>query len=99
MEFNKTAIPTTSRSGRTPLHNPFIAQFPADDNALEFVIETGRDSLEARRAIRQVRQAARSVGRSGRVSMVDLPSGACEFTVWTVDKITRPAKAAAADTE
>lgn len=96
MEFKESTIPTTSRSGRTPLPNPFTEAFPADEKALSFVVEQGRDSVEARRAVRQVRQAARSIGRTGRIAMTDLPDGSVEFTVWTVEKITRSTAKAAA---
>lgn len=93
-EFSTTEIPSKTRSGRTPMDNPFIDVFPSDERALTFTIkaEKGRDSLEARRVLRQVRQAAKAVDRTGRVAMLDLPGGGVQVTVWTVDKIVRKSR-------
>jgi hypothetical protein len=92
-EFSTTEIPSKTRSGRTPMDNPFIDVFPSDERALTFMIKEGRESLEARRVLRQVRQAAKAVDRTGRVAMRDMPGGAVQVTVWTVDKIVRKSRA------
>lgn len=89
LDFKKSDIPTKTRSGRTPMENPFMEVFPSDDEALTFQLDEGRDSLAARRVLRQVRQAARACDRTGRVTMRDLPDGGVEVTVWTVGKIVR----------
>lgn len=92
-EFSTTEIPSKTRSGRTPMDNPFIDVFPSDERALTFTIKEGRESLEARRVLRQVRQAAKAVDRTGRVAMRDLPgNGGVQVTVWTVDKIVRKSR-------
>ena len=93
--FTETEIPAAAKSGRTPLPNPFKAAFPCDDKALTFSITEGRNSVEARRVVRQVRQAAKAVDRTGRVDMTDLPNGGVEFRVWTVARVTRNEKAEA----
>lgn len=92
MEFSKTEIPTASRSGRTPLPNPFVGEFPADEKALSLTLAGGRESLEVRRLTRQARQAAKAVDRTARIMLTDVEGGV-EFKVWTVEKITRQAKA------
>lgn len=92
LEFSTAEIPSKTRSGRTPMDNPFLSVFPSDSKALIFRVEEGRKSLEARRVIRQVRQAARAVDRTGRITMVDLPDGSVQFAVWTVEKIVRRAR-------
>lgn len=88
MKMTETAIPTTSRAGRTPLPNPFTEKFPADSAALTFTVAEGRDSVEARRLVRQARQAAKRVDRTARITLTDTPKGV-EFTVWTVERMVR----------
>lgn len=90
IEIKTTEIPATARTGRTPMPNPFIEAFPSDDKALTFVVAEGRDSREANRAIRQVRAAAKAVNRTGRIVMKDVEGGV-EFTVWTIERMTRKA--------
>lgn len=92
IDFKKTEIPATTRVGRKPLDNPFTDLFPLDDEARTFVIAEAPDSTEAKRIVRQVRQAAKAVERSGRTDMKVIDSGT-EITVWTVPAITREAKA------
>ena len=89
MEFDRVPVPTRARSGRTPLPNPFVGVFPADTEALTFVVSQGADSVEARRLIRQARQAAKAVDRSAQIRQDNVPGGGVRFTVWTVARITR----------
>lgn len=88
--FDKTEVPTKTRSGRTPMDNPFVTEFPTGEGeALTFNVKQGRESLEARRVVRQVRQAAKACDHTGRVMMKDLDDGSVQFTVWTVERIVR----------
>lgn len=96
LNFTKTEIPATSRVGRKPLDNPFTDLFPLDGEAVKFVIAEAPDSTEAKRIVRQVRQAAKAVDRSGRTDMKVSDKGT-EVTVWTVPAITREAKAVKAE--
>jgi hypothetical protein len=89
IEFTKTSIPARARSGRTPLPNPFMEAFPADKEALEFPIPEGRDSVECRRALRQIRQAAKHHDRTGRTTFTDNEDGSVTVTTWTVPRVTR----------
>lgn len=95
IKFVSAEIPQ-SKSGRKPLPNPFDGLFPLDESAKTFVIAEGRDSLEARRVQRQVRQAAKAVNRTGRVEMEDMKDGGVKVTVWTVSPIVRSEKEAPA---
>lgn len=92
LNLKTTDIPATARTGRTPMPNPFTEAFPSDDKALTFVVPEGRDSREANRVIRQVRAAAKNVNRTGRIVLKDVEGGV-EFTVWTIERMTRKAQA------
>lgn len=89
LTFKKAEIPTNTRSGRTPFHNPFVEAFPADGEALVFEVKEGRNSKEARRALRQIRTAAKMCDRTGRATFKDMPNGAVQITTWTVERIAR----------
>lgn len=90
--FEKAEIPAKARSGRTPLPNPFKEQFPADTEALVFTVAEGRNSKEARRVLRQIRQAAKACGRTGRADFEDQPDGSLRVKAWTVAPVTRKTK-------
>ncbi len=92
IEFKKTTIPARARSGRTPLPNPFMSEFPADKEALEFTVAEGRDSKEARRMQRQIRQAAKHHDRTGRVTFQENEDGSVTITTWTVPRMGRDGK-------
>lgn len=92
IEIKTTEIPATARTGRTPMPNPFKDAFPSDDKALTFTLDQPLNSTEARRIIRQVRAAAKAVNRTGRIVTKDVKGGV-EFTVWTVERMTRKAQA------
>lgn len=91
LAFATTDIPATTKSGRTAMPNPFVDHFPSDDKALTVTVKEGRDSTEAKRLIRQARQAAKAVERTARVDLVDGPKGSVTMKFWTVDQITRNA--------
>lgn len=84
IEFKDTEIPTTTRMGRTPLPNPFHDLFPLDEAAKTFDVEEGKDSIEARRLVRQARQAAKQIDRTARLSVTENEDGSASFVVWTV---------------
>lgn len=90
MDFKTTAIPTDVRTGRKAMDNPFSEAFPADKEALTFTIPQGQDSVEARRLLRQARQAAAKVDRTARVVTEEV-KGKTNFKVWTVARVTRKA--------
>lgn len=89
LAFKTTEIPETTKSGRTAMPNPFTEHFPSDDKALTVTVAEGRDSTEARRLIRQARQAAKAVERTARVDLVDGPKNTVTMKFWTVEQITR----------
>lgn len=89
LAFQTTEIPETTKSGRTAMPNPFTEHFPSDDKALTVTVPEGRDSTEARRLIRQARQAAKAVERTARVDLVDGPKNSVTMKFWTVEQITR----------
>lgn len=89
IEFTKTSIPARARSGRTPLPNPFMEAFPADKEALEFTVAEGKDSVEGRRALRQIRQAAKHHDRTGRTTFEENEDGSCKVITWTVARVSR----------
>ena len=102
LSFESGTIPAKARIGRTPLPNPFMDRFPSDTETIVFTVEQGRNSVEARRSLRQIRQAAKACDRSGRAQMTDLPNGGVRFEAWTVARVSRkgteapaPAKAPA----
>lgn len=86
--FDTVEIPSKSRTGRHPLPNPFLEAFPSDDKALTFIVKEGRDSLEARRAIRQIRTAAHAHDRTARILAEDVKDG-FKITTWTTARQVR----------
>lgn len=90
LAFATTDIPATTKSGRTPMVNPFAEHFPSDDKALVVRVSQGRDSTEAKRLIRQARAAAKACERSARVDLTDLPGKqGVEMKFWTQAPIVR----------
>lgn len=88
LAFETVEIPKRARAGRTALPNPFTELFPLDTEARTFVIPQGLDSTEARRLVRQARQAAKDVDRSAQISVSEVPEGT-KFVVWTTERIVR----------
>lgn len=90
LAFATSEIPAATKSGRTAMPNPFADHFPSDETALVVVVKEGRDSTEAKRLVRQARQAAKAVERTARVNLTDLPGNkGVEMKFWTQAQITR----------
>lgn len=89
LAFEAVEIPKRARAGRTALPNPFTDLFPLDEEARTFEIPDGPNTTEARRLVRQARQAAKAVDRSAQINMTETPEGGTQFTVWTTERITR----------
>lgn len=94
--FESGTIPAKARSGRTPLPNPFNDLFPSDEKTVVFTVKEGRNSKEARRVLRQIRQAAKAVDRTGRTLFTDNEDGSLRVEAWTVARVTRKPAAPAA---
>lgn len=99
LAFASTDIPETTKSGRTAMPNPFTEHFPSDDKALTVTVKEGRDSTEAKRLIRQARQAAKAVNRTARVDLTDAAKGAVTMKFWTVAQVTRKGGVVAPETD
>lgn len=79
--------PQEVRRGRKPLYNPFVGNLPKEGKAGQFAAQA--DSVELRRAIRQIRAAAHEEGKSARIMISDPVKGRQTVTFWTTERVAR----------